>query len=96
MSKTYKVLKTVNKGIRKVAPKPASAISSQGGIFRFIGQAINWLFVKPIRTLTFALVGLFYKRGKNSPYVGMFGYTIVFVLVSFLVASGITLAIKFM
>ena len=64
-------------------PKPGSVLKALGFIGIALGFIVNWLILKPIRLLAYALCGLFvYQKGEQHPVVGVIGYMLFFVLLS--------------
>lgn len=77
----YKLVAGIFKLIRFIMPKPGSVLKAIGFIGIVLGAIINYLILKPIRILAYALCGLFiYEKGVSHPVVGAMGYMLFFVL----------------
>ncbi len=81
----YKTFKFTNKSIRKFAPNPTKPLHSFGLIGKIFSCFLNF-FLKPIiQILAFSLSGLFYSKGKDTPYKGSILYTIFYFMVIFFI-----------
>ena len=88
------MMKSFNKQVRnKVAPQPSKELEQFGIIGKLLGLLLDYLLVKPIHFFVFNFVGLFYRKGKDSVYVGMFAYTAVSIFVMFIVCKFISVIV---
>ena len=92
--KIYRLAQSANKLFRdKAGANPTEGLNVFGFIGKALGIIINYLIAKPIHFLVYAIVGLFYKKGTHSLYLGMFGYTAVFLLVVGIISFIVKIAV---
>lgn len=92
--KIYSIAQKANKVFRdKAGANPTEGLNVFGFFGKVLGIIINYLIAKPIHFLVYAIVGLFYKKGTHSPYLGMFGYTTVFLLVAGFISIIVKIAV---
>ena len=93
--KVYRLVQKGNKILRdKIAPDPGAKFKRYGIAGKVIGWLFDKLIAKPVHLITFAFVGLIYRKDKQTPYVGSYLYVLVFVLVMGLIGLSLTQILK--
>ena len=87
--KVYGTFKKVGKVARdKISPDFGKILSSVfGTLGKILAFVFTWIIAKPVHWLTFSIVGKLYNKSVDSPFKGSALYTIISILVMFVIAS---------
>ena len=84
----YKVTQKFNGVARdKLSPSVGESFNVFGVIGKILGKILDYIIVKPIHFLAFAITSLFYNKNKEKPYKGSFIYTVCFILLMIMTAG---------